>query len=470
MMVSQNALTVFEALKNLGVDCSMDEDQCVKHGQDQSPISTVISPDIVVYPKHTQHVMDIVSIANQMKMPIVPFGAGTSVEGHVLPIHGGIAMNMTHMNQILEISPESLTAKVQPGVTRKQLDQALAAYNLCFPIGPGVNATLGGMCSTGASGTNAVKYGTMKENVLGLEVITSEGKLAKTGTKARKTSAGYDLTRLMIGSEGTLGVFTEITLKLYPVPEQISVAICSFESISDAVNSVISIIQNSIPIARVELMDGHTVSLVNDYSQLELSEIPKLILEFHGSSQYISEQVERVNSIVSQFGGSEFNWATEKEERNKLWQARHDTYYAAIASKENARSISTDTCVPIDKLADCLLESINEVNDSGLPYFLVGHVGDGNFHFGYLIDPDIEAERQTAEALNSRLIERAIKFEGTCTGEHGVGMRKMHYLEQELGSESISLMQKIKQALDPNNILNPGKVVLLNSVQEDIEG
>lgn len=456
-----NALinTLIQAFNELDIECFDDNEVRKNHGQDQSPYVHISLPDLVVFPVDSKQVSDIVRIANRFELPVIPFGEGTSVEGHVLAIKGGITINMSKMNQIIEVCPSSFTATVQPGVTRNQLDKALEELGVSFPIGPGVNASIGGMCATGASGTNAVKYGTMKENVLALEVVTSEGLIAKTGSKAKKTSAGYDLTHLIVGSEGTLGIITEITIKLYPIPEIISAAICSFQNIQAAILSVIKIIQESVPIAKVELIDGHTMSLVNKYSNLSLSECPKLLMEFHGSQSYIEEQVDKVSAIVSEYGGSEFTWATDANERNKLWQARHNAYYAAIASKKNARSVSTDTCVPIDRLAECLLASIEEVNSSGIPYFLVGHVGDGNFHFGYLIDPENEEEKLIAEELNNNLAMRAIDFEGTCTGEHGVGMHKINFLNKELGDVSVDLMKKIKLALDPKNILNPGKVI-----------
>jgi D-lactate dehydrogenase (cytochrome) len=329
---------------------------------------------------------------------------------------------------------------------------------LFFPIDPGADASIGGMSATRASGTNAVRYGTMRENVLGLEVVTASGDIIRTGTRARKSSAGYDLTRLMVGSEGTLGVITEITLKLYPLPEAVSAATCSFPSIDAAVQTTIQIIQMGVPIARVELIDQNAVRMVNAYSKINLPVQPMLLMEFHGSPASVKEQAETVQDIAAEFGGQAFEWATTPEDRTRLWTARHNAYFAAIQSRPGCRAISTDTCVPISRLADCLLDSIAEVEASGIPYFLVGHVGDGNFHFGYLIDPDSEQERATAETLNNQLVARALSLDGTCTGEHGIGLHKMDFLVTETGAGAVSMMRTIKQALDPKNIMNPGKI------------
>jgi D-lactate dehydrogenase (cytochrome) len=347
---------------------------------------------------------------------------------------------------------------VQPGVTRKQLNEEIKSTGLFFPIDPGADASIGGMCATRASGTNAVRYGTMRENVLALEVVTAQGEVIRTGTRAKKSSAGYDLTRLMVGSEGTLGIMTEITLRIYPLPEAISAAICSFPSIADAVHTVIETIQLGVPIARVELIDANTVRMVNTYAKLGLREEALLLMEFHGSPAGVQEQAETVQELASNHGGQSFEWATTPEERTRLWTARHNAYFAAIQSKPGCRAISTDTCVPISRLADALLDSIEEADASGIPYFLVGHVGDGNFHFGYLIDPDNAQEFETAEALNHKLVHRALGLGGTCTGEHGVGLHKMGFLRDEAGEGAIEMMRAIKRALDPKNILNPGKI------------
>jgi D-lactate dehydrogenase (cytochrome) len=431
-----------------------------QHGRDES-VYSVPPPAGVVFAQSTQDVSDAVALAAQHRVPVIPFGVGSSLEGHLLAVQGGISIDLSRMDQVLAINAEDLTVTVQPGVTRKALNEAVKSEGLFFPIDPGADASLGGMTATRASGTNAVRYGTMRENVLGLEVVTASGEVIRTGTRAKKSSAGYDLTRLMVGSEGTLGVITEITLKLYPLPEAISAAICSFPSIEAAVRSVIQVIQLGVPIARCELIDANTVRMVNTHSKLGLREEALLLMEFHGSPAAVKEQAETVQEIATEFGGNAFEWATTPEERTRLWTARHNAYFAAIQSKPGCRAISTDTCVPISKLADCLLDSVAEADASGLPYFLVGHVGDGNFHFGYLIDPALPEEHRIAEALNQKLVARALSLEGTCTGEHGVGLHKMDFLLTEAGSGAVDMMRTIKRALDPQNILNPGKIFRL---------
>ena len=432
-----------------------------QHGRDESAFTTVPPPAAVVYVLSTQEVSEVVTLASQYRVPVIPFGIGSSLEGHLLAVQGGISIDVSRMNQVLTINAEDLTVTVQPGVTRKQLNEAVKSTGLFFPIDPGADATLGGMSATRASGTNAVRYGTMRENVLALEVVTASGEVIRTGTRAKKSSAGYDLTRLMVGSEGTLGVITEVTVKLYPLPEAISAAVCSFPSIEAAVRTTIQIIQMGIPIARVELIDANSVRMVNAHSKLTLREEPQLLMEFHGSPASVKEQAEAVQEIATEFGGNAFEWATTPEERTRLWTARHNAYFAAIQSRPGCRAISTDTCVPISRLADCLLDSVAEADASGLPYFLVGHVGDGNFHFGYLIDPDNPAERATAEQLNHALVARALRLEGTCSGEHGVGLHKIDFLLTEAGSGAVGMMRTIKQALDPHNIMNPGKIFSL---------
>ena len=432
-----------------------------QHGRDESAFTTVPPPAAVVFAQSTQEVAEVVALASQYRVPVIPFGIGSSLEGHLLAVQGGISIDVSRMNQVLTINAEDLTVTVQSGVTRKQLNEAVKSTGLFFPIDPGADATLGGMSATRASGTNAVRYGTMRENVLALEVVTASGEVIRTGTRAKKSSAGYDLTRLMVGSEGTLGVITEVTVKLYPLPEAISAAVCSFPSIEAAVRTTIQIIQLGIPIARVELIDANSVRMVNAHSKLTLREEPQLLMEFHGSPASVKEQAEAVQEIAAEFGGNAFEWATTPEARTRLWTARHNAYFAAIQSRPGCRAISTDTCVPISRLADCLLDSVAEAEASGLPYFLVGHVGDGNFHFGYLIDPDNPAERATAEQLNHALVARALRLEGTCSGEHGVGLHKMDFLLTEAGSGAVGMMRTIKQALDPHNIMNPGKIFSL---------
>ena len=431
-----------------------------QHGRDESSFAAP-PPAAVVFAESTQDVAAAVRLAGQYRVPVIPFGVGTSLEGHLLAIQGGISIDVSRMNRVLHINAEDLTVTVQPGVTRKQLNEEIKSTGLFFPIDPGADATLGGMSATRASGTNAVRYGTMRENVLALEVVTASGEVIRTGTRAKKSSAGYDLTRLMVGSEGTLGVITEVTVRLYPLPEAISAAVCSFPSIEAAVRTTIEVIQLGVPIARVELVDHNTVRMVNKHSKLNLREEPMLLMEFHGTPGSVREQAELVQELASNHGGNAFEWASTPEERTRLWTARHNAYFAALQSKPGCRAISTDTCVPISKLADCLLESVAEADASGIPYFLVGHVGDGNFHFGYLIDPDIPAERDTAEFLNHKLVTRALSLEGTCTGEHGIGLHKMGFLVTEAGDGAVDMMRTIKRALDPHNIMNPGKIFLL---------
>jgi len=415
-------------------------------------------PEAVVFAQSTQDVSDAVKLAAQYKVPVIPFGIGSSLEGHLLAVQGGISIDVSRMNQVLAINAEDLTVTVQPGVTRTQVNAAVKSTGLFFPIDPGADATLGGMSATRASGTNAVRYGTMRENVLALEVVTASGEVIRTGTRAKKSSAGYDLTRLMVGSEGTLGLITEVTVKLYPLPEAVMAATCSFNALADAVNTTIQIIQMGVPIARCELLDANTIRMVNAHSHLTLREGAMLLMEFHGSPASVKEQVDTVQAIATDFGGQAFEWAATPEERTKLWTARHNAYFAGIQSRPGCKAITTDACVPISRLADAMLDSVTEAEQSGLTYFLVGHVGDGNFHMGYLIDPDSTAERDTAEQLNQQLVRRALALGGTCTGEHGVGLHKMNFLLEETGSGSVAMMRAIKQALDPDNILNPGKI------------
>ncbi len=447
-----------ELRARFGEQCSTAAIVREHHGRDESVYVDMPPPAAVVFAESTQDVQDAVALCARHRVPIIPFGIGSSLEGHLLAVQGGISLDLSRMNRVLAIHAEDLTVTVQPGVTRKQLNEELKSTGLFFPIDPGADATLGGMCATRASGTNAVRYGTMRENVLALEVVTARGEVIRTGTRARKSSAGYDLTRLMVGSEGTLGVMTEITLRIYPQPEAISAAICSFPSIAEAVHTVIGIIQLGVPIARVELLDGKTVAMVNRHAKLALREEAMLLMEFHGSPSGVKEQAETVQALASEHGGQDFEWATTPEERTRLWTARHNAYFAGIQSKPGCRAISTDTCVPISRLADCLLESAAEADASGIPYFLVGHVGDGNFHFGYLVDPRDAKELATAEDLNHKLVSRALRLGGTCTGEHGVGLHKMDFLRDEAGDGAIAMMRAIKQALDPDNILNPGKI------------
>jgi D-lactate dehydrogenase (cytochrome) len=431
-----------------------------QHGRDESAFN-MPPPAAVVFAQSTSDVADAVQLAAHYRVPVIPFGVGSSLEGHLLAVQGGISIDVGRMNQVLSINAEDLTVTVQPGVTRKQLNEAVKSTGLFFPIDPGADASIGGMAATRASGTNAVRYGTMRENVLALEVVTASGEVIRTGTRAKKSSAGYDLTRLMVGSEGTLGVMTEVTLKLYPLPEAVMAATCSFCSLADAVNTTIAIIQMGVPIARCELLDDNTIRMVNAHSKLSLREGAMLLMEFHGSPDSVKEQVQTVQDIANEHGGQAFEWADTPEARTKLWTARHNAYFAGIQSRPGCRAITTDTCVPISRLADALLDSVDEAQAAGLPYFLVGHVGDGNFHMGYLIDPAIPEERVRAEQLNTQLVERALRLGGTCTGEHGVGLHKMEFLRSEAGDGAVEMMRTIKRALDPDNILNPGKIFSL---------
>ena len=429
-----------------------------QHGRDESAFTTVPPPAGVVFAASTQDVSDLVKLCAAHQVPVIPYGIGSSLEGHLLAVQGGISLDLTRMNRILAVSADDMTATVQPGVTREQLNTELRHQGLFFPIDPGANATLGGMSATRASGTNAVRYGTMRENVLALEVVLASGEVIRTGTRAKKSSAGYDLTRLFVGSEGTLGVITEITLRIHPLPEAVAAAVCSFPSIADAVDTVIQVIQLGVPIARVELLDARTVQVVNQYSKLDLREAPMLLMEFHGSPAGVKEQTEAVQAIAGEHGGADFEWADTPEERTRLWTARHNAYFAGVQSRPGCRCITTDVCVPISRLADALLASVDEADASGIPYFLVGHVGDGNFHMGYLIDPDDDGERARAEQLNRQVVARALALGGTCSGEHGVGLHKIGFLVDEAGAGAVDLMRTLKQALDPHDIMNPGKM------------
>jgi len=443
--------------ERFGAQCSTAAAVREQHGRDEGSIQAP-PPSAVLFAESSQDVADAIRLAAEHGVPVIPYGAGSSLEGHLLAIQGGISIDVSRMNRLLRVDADDLTVTVQPGITRKQLNEAIKDTGLFFPIDPGADASIGGMAATRASGTNAVRYGTMRENVLALEVVTASGEVIRTGTRAKKSAAGYDLTRLIVGSEGTLGVITEVTLRLYPLPEAVSAAICSFPSIEEAVRTVIQTIQLGVPIARVELIDQHTVRMVNAHSKLGLREEPMLLMEFHGSPAGVQEQAETVQALAQEWNGNAFEWATTPEERTRLWTARHNAYFAAVQSRPGCRAISTDTCVPISRLADCLLDSVTEADASGIPYFLVGHVGDGNFHFGYLIDPNSAEERQKAEALNHQLVARALALGGTCTGEHGVGIHKMGFLLDETGPGAVAMMRAIKQALDPKNILNPGKI------------
>jgi D-lactate dehydrogenase (cytochrome) len=416
-------------------------------------------PDIVVFPHTNDEVASIVRICHAGHMPVIAFGVGTSLEGHVAALYGGVCIDLSQMNRVLEVNDADLDCRVQAGVTREQLNAELKGTGLFFPIDPGANATLGGMASTRASGTNAVRYGTMRDNVLGLTVVTADGRIVHTGSRARKSSAGYDLTRLFVGSEGTLGIITEVQLRLYGIPESISAAVCQFPDLKSAVDSVIVAMQLGIPVARIELLDDVQMDACIRYSQLtEFAAKPTLFFEFHGTDAGVREQAEMIEAIATDHGGNQFRWATKPEERSRLWKARHNAYYAALALAPGKQGFATDACVPISRLTDCVLETQADVAATGLLAPIVGHVGDGNFHLVILFDPADADERGRAEALAARVSMRAIGMGGTCTGEHGIGVHKLAALEAEHG-DAIWLMQAIKRALDPRNILNPGKTV-----------
>ncbi len=447
-----------ELQKLLGERLSMSNSVREQHGRDES-FHASAPPEAVAFVECNEEVAEIVRICVQYQKPIIPFGTGTSLEGHVAALHGGVCLDVSGMNQVLEVNENDLDCRVQAGVTRKQLNQHLRNSGLFFPIDPGADASLGGMTATRASGTNAVRYGTMRENVLGLTVVTADGRIIRTGTRARKSSAGYDLTRLFVGSEGTLGIITEIQLRLYGVPEAISAAVCSFETMEGAVNTTISTIQMGIPVARIELLDEVQVDAINRYSDFDYALKPTLFFEFHGTEAWVQEQAEMVKEISTEEGGSDFQWSTREQEKQKLWEARHNAYYAGLALRPGSKGWATDVCVPISRLADCILETRSDIEESKLTVPLVGHVGDGNFHLLFLIDPENEEEElKLYQPLNDRLVERALRMGGTCTGEHGIGSGKIKYMEAEHG-DSLDLMRQIKQAFDPDNLMNPGKML-----------
>ena len=430
---------------------------CEQHGKDES-YHAPHAPDAVAFAQSTEEVAAIVGLCARYKTPVIAFGTGTSLEGHVAALHGGICIDLSRMNRVVRVNAEDLDATVEAGVTRKQLNEYLRDTGLFFPIDPGADASLGGMAATRASGTNAVRYGTMRENVLALTVVLADGRIIRTARRARKSAAGYDLTRLFVGSEGTLGVITEVTVRLYGIPEAISAAVCAFPTIAAAVDTVIQTIQSGVPVARIELLDEAQINAINKYSKLNHKVAPTLFFEFHGSNAGVAEQVEIVKALAAEQGGDDFRWATSHEERSKLWQARHDAYYAALALRPGSKGWPTDVCVPISRLAECIGETKRDLAQSTIPSALAGHVGDGNFHLIFMIDPQSPEEIAEASRLNDRMVTRALAMEGTCTGEHGIGYGKMDFLLAEHG-EAVSVMRSIKQALDPDNILNPGKII-----------
>ena len=417
-------------------------------------------PDAVVFAESSSEVQTIVRICADYRVPIVPFGAGTSLEGHLNAPSGGISVDVNRMNRVLQVNAEDLDCTVEPGVTREDLNIHLRDTGLFFPIDPGANASIGGMAATRASGTNAVRYGTMRENVLSVTAVTADGREIRTGGRARKSSAGYDLTRLFVGSEGTLGILTSITLRLFGIPESITAGVCPFPTVDAAVNTVIATIQMGIPVARIELLDAASIKAVNAYSGLDYPESPVLFLEFHGTTAFAREQAESFDEIATEFGGGPFIWAGEQEERTRLWKARHDAFYATQQIRPGTANLATDVCVPISRLADCINETQEDSERSGLQAPIVGHVGDGNFHSVVFFDIDDKQEVEKAEAFVMRLTDRAMAMDGTCTGEHGIGQRKQAALVREMG-EGIDMMRAIKRALDPQDIMNPGKIFSL---------
>ncbi len=429
-----------------------------QHGQDESALPPML-PDAVCFPLTTAEVAEIVRLCARHQTPIIPFGAGSSLEGHVFAPHGGVTVDLSRMDKILRVSADDLDCTVQAGVTRQQLDQTLRQQGLFFPVDPGADATLGGMASTRASGTTAVRYGTMADNVLALTVVLPGGEVIQTGTRARTSAAGYDLTHLFVGAEGTLGIITEVTLKLHGVPEAMSAAVVGFAEFDTAVKAVTEIRQAGIPVARVEFLDEVMVAAINQFAGLKLAERPTLFFEFHGSTATVQECAELAGEITHAWGGSDFQWAVDTAARNALWKARHNAYFAGLAFRPGSRSLTTDVCVPISRLADCIIATKHDLRESFLTAPIVGHVGDGNFHLMFLVDPTRPEDMAEAERLNKRLVERALALGGTITGEHGVGLGKMKFMEAEHGQGALAVMQAIKHAIDPQNLMNPGKML-----------
>jgi D-lactate dehydrogenase (cytochrome) len=427
------------------------------HGRDESPFP-VTPPDAVVFALSTEDVVEAVSACRDHRFPVIAFGSGSSLEGHLLAVQGGLTIDVSRMNAVLAINAEDLTCTVQAGVTRKQLNAEIKDTGLFFPIDPGADASLGGMAATRASGTNAVRYGTMRENTLALTVVTADGKLIRTGGRAKKSSAGYDLTRLFVGSEGTLGIITEVTVRLYPVPEAMSAAVCNFPGLREAVDTVIETIQLGVPVARSEFIDAVMIRAINAHSHTTLREAPTLFFEFHGSESAVREQAAIVQEVARSHGGQDFEWATQPEDRSRLWNARHAAYFAALQLRPGCRAVTTDTCVPISRLADSITGARAILDTAKFPTAILGHVGDGNFHAVLLIDPADPAEVEEAERLNDAIVRLAIEMDGTCTGEHGIGLHKIGFLVEEAGEDAVDLMRRIKRAFDPDGILNPGKI------------
>lgn len=415
-------------------------------------------PDGVFAPNNVEEVQDVVRLCAEHRVPVIPFGTGSSLEGHVNAPAGGISLDLMNMNRIIAVNAEDLDCTVEPGVTREDLNHYLRDTGLFFPIDPGANASLGGMASTRASGTNAVRYGTMRDNVVNVQAVMPDGRLITTARRARKTSAGYDLTRLMVGSEGTLGIITAMTLKLYGIPQAVSGGVCSFPDVESACQAVIMTIQMGVPVARIEFVNGLAMKAINAYSDLDYPEGPCLFLEFHGTDAGVKEQAETFGEIAEEFGGGPFQWTSVAEERTRLWKARHNAYWACVALRPGSQGLSTDVCVPISRLAECIVETEADIAESGLIATVIGHVGDGNFHVLVLMDMNDPKEIEQAEAFVARLNRRALSMDGTCTGEHGIGQGKMRFLEEELG-DAVDVMRAVKEAIDPHNIMNPGKII-----------
>ena len=452
-----NAALLDELRALLGDRVSTSKGVREHHGKDESYFPYA-PPDAVAFPHSGTEVRNLVDICRRHAAPMIPFGAGTSLEGHVLALRGGVCVDLSQMNQILQVRDADLNATVQAGVTRKQLNDHIRHSGLMFPIDPGADATIGGMAATRASGTNAVRYGTMRENVLSLTVVLADGRMIRTSRRSRKSAAGYDLTRLFVGSEGTLGIITEVTVRLYAIPEAVSAAVCSFRDMGDAVSTVIQTLQSGIPVARSEALCATTMRALNAYNKTGYLEQPTLFLEFHGSQGSVEEQARLVQAIAREHGGMEFEWATRPEDRNRLWNARHQAYFACLQLRSGARSVSTDVCVPISRLTECIVETGRDIEKASMPIPLFGHVGDGNFHCVILVRPGNESDLAEAKAFNDRLVDRALAMEGTCTGEHGIGSGKIGSLQKELG-EAVDVMRGIKLTLDPGNLMNPGKIV-----------
>ncbi len=451
---------LLDALTGLfGERLHLGEAMRMQHGGSESHFA-VAPPDAVVFPHSTAEVVALVNACVAHDTPIIAYGAGTSIEGNTTPVRGGVTVDLSEMTRIVEVNAEDFDCTVEAGVRREQLNEHLRDQGLFFPIDPGANATIGGMASTRASGTNAVRYGTMREAVLSLRVVTTDGREIRTARRARKSAAGYDLTRLFVGSEGTLGIVTEVTLRLHAIPEAISAAVCGFETLQGAVDTVVQSIQFGVPLARVEILDDVQIRAVNAYSKLDLPEVTTLFFEFHGSERYVQEQAETVAALAADNGGGAFQWSNQPEQRSKLWKARHDAYYAAVKLRPGCVGWPTDVCVPISRLAECIGETKKDLEAASIVAPILGHVGDGNFHVVFVIDPNAPEEQAEAERLNRRLVERALAMDGTCTGEHGIGLGKQDWLVEELG-EAVELMRTIKRALDPRDLMNPGKIFAL---------